>query len=68
LPTPNPKIFRAQVRDYPTTEVNDLIEILRKALASLDDFAIVAQMKKIVPEFVSNNSVFCKLDQPKEQQ
>jgi FlaA1/EpsC-like NDP-sugar epimerase len=63
MPTDNPKIMRAQVRDYESNEVNELIEELSKALTTCDDFAIVRQMKRIVPEFKSNNSVFCQLDQ-----
>ena len=62
MPTDNPKIMRAQVRDYDAEDVNTLIEDLLKALATCDDFSIVKQMKKIVPEFISNNSVFCQLD------
>lgn len=65
-PTENPKIFCAKVCNYDSNEVNAMIEELAKVLASCDDFAIVAQMKKIVPEFISNNSVFCKLDQKNE--
>lgn len=66
LPTDNPKIMRAQVRNYEAVEVNTLIEELAAVLASCDDFAIVRQMKRIVPEFKSNNSVFCQLDQENE--
>ena len=66
MPTDNPKIMRAQVRNYEAVEVNALIEELAAALASCDDFAIVRQMKRIVPEFKSNNSVFCQLDQTYE--
>ena len=66
MPTDNPKIMRAQVRNYEAVEVNTLIEQLASALASCDDFAIVGQMKRIVPEFKSNNSVFCQLDQKNE--
>lgn len=66
LPTDNPKIMRAQVRNYEAAEVDVLIEELAKALASCDDFSIVRQMKRIVPEFKSNNSVFCQLDQKEE--
>lgn len=62
-PTDNPKIMRAQVRNYEADNVNALIEELRQALISSNDLAIVRQMKKIVPEFISNNSVFCQLDQ-----
>ena len=66
MPTDNPKIMRAQVRNYEAVEVNALIEELAAALVSCDDFAIVRQMKRIVPEFKSNNSVFCQLDQTHE--
>ena len=66
MPTDNPKIMRAQVRNYEAVEVNALIDELAVALASCDDFAIVRQMKRIVPEFKSNNSVFCQLDQANE--
>lgn len=62
-PTDNPKIMRAQVRNYEADNVNALIEELRQALITSNDLAIVKQMKKIVPEFISNNSVFCQLDQ-----
>ena len=62
MPTDNPKIMRAQVRNYEASDVDALINELRQALVTCDDMAIVAQMKKIVPEFVSNNSVFCQLD------
>jgi FlaA1/EpsC-like NDP-sugar epimerase len=63
IPTDNPKIMRAQVRNYEADEVNTLIDNLDKALTTIDDLAIVKQMKVIVPEFISNNSVFCQLDQ-----
>ena len=68
MPTENPKIMRAQVRKYEAEEVDAMLETLAQALASCQDFAIVRQMKRIVPEFISNNSVFCQLDQPTEQQ
>jgi FlaA1/EpsC-like NDP-sugar epimerase len=61
-PTDNPKIMRAQVRNYEAEEVNALIEELNQTLTTVDDLAIVKQMKRIVPEFLSNNSVFCQLD------
>ena len=65
MPTDNPKIMRAQVRQYEAENVNEMLEVLKQALATCEDFPIVSQMKKIVPEFVSNNSVFCQLDQQK---
>lgn len=65
IPTHHPKIKHAKVREYEVGFVNEEIDGLINELNSLDQFRIVAQMKKIVPEFVSNNSVFSKLDNPK---
>ena len=62
IPTDHPKILRAQVRTYNPEDVDAMLNELNKALESCEDFTIVAQMKKIVPEFISNNSVFCQLD------
>ena len=66
LPTENPKIMRASVRDYDHDEVDALLVALHEALVTCDDMAIVTQMKRIVPEFISNNSIFCQLDTPTE--
>jgi len=61
LPTHHPKILKAKVR------IED-VEQLEKINALIDMFelqnndAIVAKMKTIVPEFVSNNSEFEKFD------
>lgn len=62
IPTEHPKIMRAQVRRYAEEEVNEEINILNGVLPTCDNFKIVGQMKKIVPEFKSNNSVFQILD------
>ena len=62
IPTDNPKIMRAQVREYSPEEVNKLLDDLHDALTTCEDIPIVTEMKRIVPEFISNNSVFCKLD------
>lgn len=62
IPTEHPKIMRAKVREYTEEEVNAEIDVLCKLLPTCDDFKIVGQMKKIVPEFKSNNSVFQVLD------
>ena len=62
IPTENKKIMRARVREYEEKEVDGMISILHEQLVTSDQFKIVAQMKVIVPEFVSNNSIFEKLD------
>ena len=62
IPTDNPKIMRAKVREYEEKNVDSMIATLYDQLITSDPFKIVAQMKVIVPEFISNNSIFEKLD------
>ncbi len=62
IPTHHPKILIAKVREYPFEEVKQEIGELIKAFDTQDNFTIVQLMKKLVPEFASNNSVFEKLD------
>ena len=62
VPTDNPKIMRAKVREYDEKDVDSMISVLHEQLITSDQFKIVAQMKVIVPEFISNNSIFEKLD------
>ena len=56
--------MHAQVRRYDNEEVNREYDDLWTVLETMDDMKIVAKMKHIVPEFLSNNSVYCQLDQP----
>ena len=61
LPTHHPQILKATVRsadDQHIVMINDLIKLFR----TQDNMEIVAKMKAIVPEFISNNSDFEKLD------
>ncbi len=62
IPTENKQIMVAKVRVYNHDEVAKPIEHLIEVAPSRDDMEIVAEMKKIVPEFISNNSVFESLD------
>ena len=62
IPTEHPKIMRAKVREYTEDEVNNEIGKLLEILPTCNDFEIVKQMKVIVPEFKSNNSVYQILD------
>ena len=62
IKTDNERIMHAVVRKYDAGEVDGMIEKLRTELATCDPMKIVAQMKVIVPEFKSNNSVFSALD------
>ena len=62
IKTDNEKIMHAVVRKYETADVDGMIAKLHTELDTCDPMKIVAQMKVIVPEFKSNNSVFCSLD------
>lgn len=62
IPTYHPKIMRAQVRRYPLDAIDREYNELWNILETMDDMKIVAKMKSIVPEFLSNNSIYCKLD------
>ncbi len=62
IPTYHPKIMRAEVRRYPLDAIDREYNELWDVLESMDDMKIVAKMKNIVPEFLSNNSVYCELD------
>ncbi len=62
IKTNHEKIMHAVVRKYEAPEVDAMLEKLHDELATCDAMKIVAQMKVIVPEFKSNNSVFSALD------
>ena len=62
IKTDNDKIMHAIVRKYEASEVDAMFDKLHEALETCDPMKIVAQMKVIVPEFKSNNSVFSQLD------
>ena len=62
IPTYHPKIMRAQVRKYPLEAIDREYNELWEVLEGMDDMKIVGKMKSIVPEFLSNNSIYCKLD------
>ena len=62
LPTVHERIKIAKVREYNYADVKASIERLHQALEMGDDFGVVRQMKYIVPEFKSKNSVFETID------
>ena len=62
LPTHHPKIHIAKLKNEVFEEVSMNIRSLEFALKSKDNFDLVRIMKKMVPEFVSQNSVFEQLD------
>lgn len=68
MPTHNSQIMIGKVisNDHYSikTAVKKLVEIGR----GTDNFAIVKEMKKIVPDFISQNSIYCELDLKKTKE
>ena len=62
LPTHHPLIMIARVREYDTAQVSKEIDDLVEITTRPDDMEIVRRMKQIVPEYVSQNSVYEILD------
>lgn len=62
VPTHHPKILIAKVREYEFEEVSKEIETLVSLFDKQNNNAIVSKMKQIVPEYISNNSVYEELD------
>lgn len=62
VPTFHPKIKIAKVREYEYDAVEREIIHLENVAMSEDNMTIVAEMKKIVPEFKSQHSVYEALD------
>ncbi len=62
IPTHHPKITIAKVRTIEAAEIGQKIEELCICNRELDFEKTVSKMKEIVPEFISNNSVYEELD------
>ena len=62
LPTPHHKIMVSMDPYKEYNEIKDLIEQIEAAALSHDNNQIVRIIKNMVPEFISNNSIFEKLD------
>jgi FlaA1/EpsC-like NDP-sugar epimerase len=61
IPTHHPQILKATVRKEDVSQLQE-IESLIQLFENQQNDEIVAKMKHIVPEFVSNNSIYEKLD------
>ncbi len=62
IPTHHPQILIARVREYEPESVAQAVTELTALFLTQNNKLIVQKMKQIVPEFVSNNSVFSALD------
>jgi FlaA1/EpsC-like NDP-sugar epimerase len=68
LPTHHEKIMRAKVSEHKHSEVKFMLKNMQE-LIEIDavDEALVSCIKQLVPEYISQNSRFSKLDQPKNR-
>ncbi|MCB9335187.1 MAG: polysaccharide biosynthesis protein [Flavobacteriales bacterium] len=62
LPTHHRQIMIAKVKEYDFDMVNKQIKALISSFDNQDNISIVKQMKELVPEFKSNNSIYQELD------
>lgn len=60
--THNPQIMVLKVREYDSKTVENEISKLIQLIVEQDNFKIVSAMKKMVPEFISKNSLYEQLD------
>lgn len=63
LPTHHNQILIGKVREYEYDNVKVIIEELIASFETQNNELIVQRMKDLVPEFISNNSIFQKLDE-----
>ena len=61
LATHHPQILKAKIREENDSRINDISELVAM-FGDQNNIEIVTKMKSIVPEFISNNSTFEKLD------
>ena len=62
LPTSNEKIMVARVREFDFDEISSKVDELIKTSRLTKPFTTVTLMKQLVPEFISNNSIYEQLD------
>jgi FlaA1/EpsC-like NDP-sugar epimerase len=61
LPTHHPKILKAKFREVEQSQLKEIDELI-SLFGTQNNMDIVGKMKHIVPEFISNNSTYEKLD------
>lgn len=62
LPTANDKIMVARVREFDFDEVSTQVDSLIQTSRLSKPFTTVKLMKQLVPEYISNNSIYEQLD------
>lgn len=67
IPTHHPKIMIGKVQEYHFESIKEQIRDLVESYDTQNNDLIVRKMKDLVPEFISNNSIFSKFDGQNEQ-
>ena len=67
IPTHHKKILVAKVAEYDFYAVNKSIDVLVDFACQNNDEDVVRQMKRIVPEYISNNSIYQSFDEISQQ-
>jgi len=62
LPTHHPRIMIGEVNSLDYNSANEFCHQLAKACEMQNDLEAVTILKKMIPEFISNNSVYSNLD------
>ena len=62
MPTHHPLILTAKVRTFRLSEVKSDIDELTAMVTIRSNFDIIRKMKQIVPEYISQNSIYEQLD------
>ena len=66
IPTPHERIRVARVREYPYEQADKFVNRLRDLAIQGDVPSLIKLMKEIVPEYVSQNSVYEAFDKKKQ--
>jgi FlaA1/EpsC-like NDP-sugar epimerase len=66
IPTHHPQILIAKVREYDFNLIQHHLADLNHLLSLQDNDSLIQKMKKIVPEYISNNSIYERFDQTSE--
>lgn len=62
ISTHHPKIMIAQVKEYSYEEINRFVDLFNDLIDDRNELKMVALMKELVPEYVSNYSRYTVLD------
>ena len=67
IPTHHKKILIAKVVEYDFYKINKAIDILIEFAKTCNDQDVVRQLKCIIPEYISNNSIYQAIDENKQE-